>query len=551
MLQSLRDLPDNTTAECDVCVIGSGPAGITIARELIGSSARVFLLEAGGLDIDPDQQNLVEADVVGFAYHHHETRCRVLGGSTARWGGQCGPLDPHDFARRSWIDHSGWPISQTDIDDYAERASAMQLLPATNYDPHFWDGEPRRLLDVGAAGMDHRIWQYNAPTDFGLTYRDDLAAAPNLRVLLHANATEIVLDAYARTVQGVRVKTLEGKSGFVAARLVILACGGIENARMLLLSNRVARNGIGNNYDLVGRFFADHPHQIAGQVEFAPGLRKDWLSAYKQRKNHGTAYRSGFALTAEAQRELEVLNCGVQLLDWYVTDQWNCTQSRGYHAVKDLLRLAKQSTAWSHLKNDLLRCRMPDGLAPILADLATHPFGAAAGVLSRLRGNSIVAFTQSEQAPNPNSRITLSEQRDCLGMRKARIDWRLQPIDKITIRATVERLSAELTHLGLGRIRPFEWLTHDDVTWLDVHGGGHHHIGTTRMSATPSTGVVDRDCRVHGLENLYIAGSSVFPTVGFMNPTLTLTALSLRLADHLKERLQYEPEQPLAAVSAR
>ena len=550
VLQSLRDLPSNTTFECDLCIIGAGPASLSIARELIGSTSQVCVLESGGLDIDHELQELVGADVVGFAYHHHETRCRVLGGSTARWAGQCGPLDPQDFARRPWVEHSGWPISQADVDDYAERSRSIHQLTTSNYNPDYWDGKPRRLLDVGAAGMVHKVWQFSEPTDFGLAYRSDLAAAPNVRVLLHANATEIVLDGYARTAQGVRVRTLEGKTGFVAARYVVLACGGIENARMLLLSNRVAKNGIGNNYDLVGRYFADHPHQIAGQVEFAPGTSKDWVAAYKERKNHGARFRPGLALGPAAQRELEVLNCGVQLLDWYVTDPWNCTQSQGYRAFKALRRLSQQRTAWSHLKNDLLRFQMPEGLAPILADLATHPWGAAAGALNRLRGNSLVAFTQSEQAPNPDSRITLSDQRDRLGLRQARIDWRLQPIDKVTIRATIERLSAELSHLGLGRVRPFEWLTCDDHTWLEAHGGGNHHIGTTRMSATPSTGVVDRDCRVHGLENLYVAGSSVFPSFGFMNPTLTLTALALRLADHLAARLSYEPTQPLIAAGA-
>ena len=158
------------------------------------------------------------------------------------------------------MDHSGWPISQADVDGYAERARGMQQLATSNYDPGFWDGEPRRLLDVGAAGMVHKIWQFNEPTDFGLAYRDDLTAAQNVRVLLHANATEIVLDGYARTTQGVRVRTLEGKTGFVSARLVVLACGGIENARLLLLSNQVQTAGLGNAHDLVGRFFMEHPH---------------------------------------------------------------------------------------------------------------------------------------------------------------------------------------------------------------------------------------------------------------------------------------------------
>ncbi len=549
MFQSLNDLPDGTLVECDVCIIGSGPAGLSIARELMGSAGEVCVLEGGGLDIDPGSQDLLEADVVGFAYRHHRTRCRVFGGSTARWAGQCGPLDPHDFERRTWVENSGWPISHADLQTYAERARAAHDLASSRYDPAFWDRD-ERMLDIGAAGMVHKIWQFSRSTDFGLMYRRDLASAPNVRVLLNAHATEIVLDDYARTVQGVRIRTIDGKNAYVAARWVVLACGGIENARLLLLSNRIARNGIGNNYDLVGRYFADHPHQIAAQVEFAPGAAKDWIAAYKERRNHGTRYRPGFALSPEMQRERQVLNCGIHLVDWHNIDEWSCTQSKGYHALKALLRLARHKHAWSHLRSDLLRGQMPEGLGEILANLANHPRGAIAGALSRLRGDSVVAFTQSELQPNPESRVTLSDQRDRLGIRMARIDWRMQPIDKVTIRTAVEHLSTELTHLGLGRMRVFEWLTCDDETWVESHGGGNHHIGTTRMSATPSTGVVDRNCRVFGTDNLYIAGSSVFPTTGFMNPTLTLTSLALRLADHISQRLEYEPAHSLATADS-
>ena len=233
--------------------------------------------------------------------------------------------------------------------------------------------------------MVNKIWQFSPPTDFGLAYREELKSATNIRVLLHASATEIVLDQYARTVEGVRVRTLDGKIGFVAARVVVLACGGIENARMLLLSNGVETNGIGNGHDLVGHYFADHPHQVAGHVEFAPGAGREWVSAYKERHNHGARYRPGIGLTAEAQQDEQILNDAVHLCDWQITDTWQCTQSKGYHAVKALAHLAVQTTAWAHLKNDIKAGRIPHGLGPIMYDLLTHPYGAAVGVLTRIR----------------------------------------------------------------------------------------------------------------------------------------------------------------------
>ena len=143
----------------------------------------------------------------------------------------------------------------------------------------------------------------------------------------------------------------------------------------------------------------------------------------------------------------------------------------------------------------------------------------------------------AEQAPNPDSRVSLVEERDALGLPRIALDWRLTELDKRSLQAGHQAVALELGRTGLGRLQIEDWLTADVTTWTPTLTGGHHHIGTTRMSEDPARGVVDGDCRVHGIANLYVAGSSVFPTSGSANPTLTVVALALRLAAHLEQRL--------------
>ena len=172
-------------------------------------------------------------------------------------------------------------------------------------------------------------------------------------------------------------------------------------------------------------------------------------------------------------------------------------------------------------------------LATILGDLPT----AIRGIKEHRAGRTGALYTRSEQSPNPDSRVTLSDQRDRFGLPRAKLTWRLNSLDKLTVRKSVELIAQEFERLHIGRVTPDRWLVSDDRTWPDFVRGGYHHLGTTRMGSNPRTSVVNSDCRVHGLANLYVAGSSVFPTGSHVNPTLTITALALRLAQHLKLEL--------------
>jgi choline dehydrogenase-like flavoprotein len=529
-----REVTPGIEITAEICILGAGPAGITIARELARTGRDIVVIESGGLDFDTATQNLYAGDSIGQHYAVPEDLCRLryFGGSTNHWNGYCGPLDTLDFEPRSWVPHSGWPIRRADLEPYYVRAQELCELGPFAYDAPSWSGPERQFHDFLPSKLDHAFWQFSPPTRFGQVYREDLAGAANVRVYLYANAVDLETDAGARVVERVHLRTLTGAAGSVRASRVVLALGGIENARLLLASNRVRPGGVGNGHDLVGRFFMEHPHIRCGSV-----LARDptalLFPAFSARRTagqqiaaefwqDGTHLLAGLKPSVRAQQQHAILNAGLDIRSG--------PEFTGYDALRSIT-------------GDLRRRRWPGSFGRNLLRTIGDIDQTASGLWSRIRRRTyerpveIVLYNRSEQAPNPDSRVMLGSARDALGMRRVRVDWRLSPIDRRTVRRTTLLVAEELGRLDLGRVQLSRWLRadDDDAAWprSDLRGGCHH-MGTTRMASDPAHGVVDADCRVHGIDNLYIAGSSVFPTGGFMNPTLTLLALALRLAGHLE-----------------
>jgi choline dehydrogenase-like flavoprotein len=504
MIQDLRQLADGEALDTDVAIVGGGAAGIALARALAGAPFRVCLIESGGLEPDEAIQKLAEADNAGLPYGPIEaTRLRYFGGTTNHWGGWCRPLDDIDFQKREWVPLSGWPIGRADLDPYYAAASGVCEAGPFAYDDV--DGWEARLgmggFPLPGAGMGRRVIQFSPPTRFGERYRAELEAASNLLLLLHANLVEIRATDNAAEVAGLALATLDGRRHGVSAKLYVLAAGGIENARLLLLSNQVQTEGLGNGNDMVGRCFMEHPHVYS----MANLLLRD-VSAVSplnldEQETDGTGLRGNFMPSEAFQRRERIQNA---------------TFTIGISArfpSRDDVPVAEEKLT-----------------APLL-DLLHAWAGRSAADGSGVR---IGIGGAGEQRPNPDSRVTLSGARDALGLRRGRLDWRLSPEDKASLVRNLRALGAEFAAAGLGRL-------HVDLppgeSWPDDLTGGNHHMGTTRMAADPRDGVVDANCRVHGLANLYVAGSSVFPTCGAANPTLTLVALALRLADHIRERM--------------
>jgi choline dehydrogenase-like flavoprotein len=532
MLIDLRKHPEASLEPSDICVIGSGAAGLTLTRHLSQRGHDVCLLESGGLDFEQETQNLYRGANVGMPYYDlDQSRLRFFGGTVSIWGGRCALLDPIDFERREWVPHSGWPIGRADLDPYYRQAHDQLELGEFNYGHEVW-----KALGLPSQGLDPRridtmLWRFDESTErFTAARARDLMEKPNVRILLHANAVKLKAGPDARTIEWVEVRPLGGTSRRIEARRFVLACGAIENSRLLLASNDVEGAGIGNGRDQVGRFFMEHPSGRLGKVETAQPYEL-WAAFQKRFMRSGPPLAPALRLGDATQRERQALNSIATLKLQRDPSRGVALGNKLYHSLKHSIAPSRRGRAldhayrairgWIHreLRNSVERMR------------------ARAGI------TGLYLLTRGEQAPNPESRVLLSGERDALGNPRADLDWRLSEIDKHTAKVLAETFDSELRRLGKGSLVPSAWLDEPGPQWpVDPTIGNHpignyHQVGGTRTSAGPSDGVVDADCKVHGYANLYIAGSSVFRTSGWANPTLTIIALSLRLADHLDKRL--------------
>ena len=512
---------------CDLCIIGAGAAGITIAREFLNGIHRVCLLESGGLEYEAQIQDLYDGENTGLPYYDLiSSRLRYFGGTTNHWNGRCAPLDSIDFKKRSWVPYSGWPMSKQDLDPYYLRAQKICGLGEFVYDNRAWKqlniDSPPPVFDENK--VDLKFFQFSDPVvRFGQVFRDELAGAKNIDIYLHATVTNIQTNREGNQVEHLKIASLDGSRTEVSAKLYVLACGGIENPRLLLLSNKVRPAGVGNSNDLVGRFFMEHPKGESGDViSDDKYLLLDWFQ--KHYPNTTVPHWPSLCASESQQEILGLLNSsasiyytprlgtsGAELVDLYESikddedvEGWG---RKIWAVVTDLDELVKAGYR-----------RYVEGKKPIVDP------------------GRVYLWCRCEQAPNPDSRIQLSRDKDALGQHRIELNWQLSLIDRQTLLGLTRTIGEEFGRLGLGRVKLEDWTMDDSAEWKDLHGG-RHHMGTTRMSDDPKSGVVNGDCRVHECNNLYVAGSSVFTTGGWANPTLTIVALALRMSEHLKGRL--------------
>lgn len=508
------DLPNGSLLEADLCIVGAGAAGISMALEWIGSQGTVLLLEGGGFEYEPAMQDLYRGEIAGLPYYPlHVARLHYFGGTTGHWAGFCSPLDPIDFEKRDWVPHSGWPIRRDELDPFYARAQRVLELGPYEYAADDWQRRDPGLvpLALDPRTMWTKMWQFSPPTRFGTRYRKAIIDAPNVHLYTHANVCEVEANDPVTAVDGLRVRTLGGREHRVRARQYVMACNSTQNARLLLASNRRAPAGLGNAHDVVGRYFMEHLEIPGGHLMLA-GQHPASTTMYGLQFGQ-TKARGELALSAAVQRDRRILNGTVSLAPGAAGE---VAQSTFQWATPEVLEAFRSWEAGGR-----------EGPPPI--DFP-DPTGGPPQRFFHLA-------TRQEQAPNPDSRVTLSAERDALGMPLVKLDWRLTDLDRRSFRVFYEVMGRELGRTGAGRVQILDWVVADDPAWPTSLSGGWHHMGTTRMHDDPRQGVVDANCRVHGLGNLYIAGASVYPTAGTANPTLTLVALTLRLSDHLKTRL--------------
>jgi choline dehydrogenase-like flavoprotein len=533
--------------EADLCIVGAGAAGIAIAHSFIGTSVRVCLLESGGLGAEQRNQALYEGSSAGHVdFDPGTSRMRVFGGSCNLWGGGCITLSSEDLKPRDWVPDSGWPIGYDELEPYYARAlSFCQLGDIGFTEGTFTAATARPVLPFDDDKLVNQLFARSGIL-FGDAYREVLDEAPNILVLLHANLLELMPSQDGVRVQEATIGTLGGHRGKVRARHYVLATGGIENARLLLLSNSVVPQGLGNQRDVVGRYFMDHPSGTLGTLVAEHSHR---VTAPYERL-HGRNAPMAFpeiALSPDYQRSQRVLSARVHPFGV------EGPLPRGIRALREL-RSIKRKAAQD--ENAQLEALLSEALrnapaaevvaAPSNIGLTALKLGLGVGDIAKavfhkltdrpaVRNSHVELVGYFEQAPNRESRITLGQETDTLGQRKVCVDWRLTPLDHHTYRRSASLFGNELARLCNGQFELAPWLA-DQHTTPEVHGTAHH-IGTTRMSDDPGKGVVNRDCKVHGMDNLHIAGSSVFPTGGWAFPTFTIVALSLRLADELRALL--------------
>ncbi|HEX4930382.1 MAG TPA: GMC family oxidoreductase [Gaiellaceae bacterium] len=560
MLADARRVPAGARLETDVCVIGGGAAGITIARELASRHRRVILLESGGLEGDGATQALYDGEVDGGLPYFplFTARLRYFGGSTNHWGGRCRPFAAADFERHDWIPNSGWPIRLSDLDGYYERAAGLVQLDSPEFGVDEWaDRGGPSPLPLRRSRIESRVAQVVAKRrrSFADAYGDELERSQDATVYLHANVVEIQSEG-ARATR-VRVATLAGGRFTVSARVFVLAAGGIENPRLLLASNYDRPRGLGNHNDVVGRYFLEHPRFVAASV--APLGRYGVAGFYEPHRSGKTRIAGYLALPEAVRRAEELVDIQVRIRTVSTRPFEDAFDSGDVGALRavsrrtsddlreDVQRVAADLMTWQHhvVPGTIVPVPHPDVVVAALGsstvqELVPDLLGDIAAVAYREGANRIPVesyelTTRIDPVPNPDSRVVLGRERDALGMPKLRLEWRLHELDRHSVSRTLELLAGELGVAGLGRMRT----TFDEhgSEWPDDLSGGFHHMGTTRMSDDPKRGVVDRDCRVHGVSNLFVAGSSVFSTAGSGTPTITLTALALRLVDKLKQEL--------------
>lgn len=486
-----RTIEAGATLEADVCIAGAGAAGMTLALDLRASGLSVLLLESGGLRREPETQQLSDGRMVGIdTWDLRSMRIRALGGATGHWAGWCRPLMGQDFEPRDYIPFSGWPLRYADLVPWYQRACQTLEIGA-----FVWNSAARAkamgkaLLPLGPA-IHQRYYQFSPPTRFARVYGGALEKAEDVRVVSHTNLTDIRLESDGGRVDTVTCRTLEGTSFYVHANRYVLAMGGIENPRVLLASRSQQPEGVANGHDVVGRYFMEHPHYY-GSVGLVHSAKLD-LAFYTRvasdlKRANGTPVRvlGAVGLAPDVSRREKLLNFSATFQEPSENSQTGV---------------------------------LPAATTQVLLTRGRGEFQAAE------------LSVRAEQSPLADSRVTLTEELDPVGMPRVALDWKIAPEDDVQMRRALVILGRELAAAGVART----WIPGDASRFVWRPSPGGHHLGTTRMGTDPAVSVVDADCRTHQVSNLFIAGSSVFTTGGDSNPTLTIVALAHRLAETLK-----------------
>jgi choline dehydrogenase-like flavoprotein len=492
-------LPDGESLEADICIVGAGPAGLAVAREFIGLDISVLLLESGGPEREEWPQTLNQGTVIGDDYAGlRPTRHRQIGGTTCIWntpttgahGAKYVPLDPWDLDSPQRGDGGGWPITRASLEPFYRRAQEAAELGPFAYDAEDWADPRHPVLRLEGGALASRIYQFGSGARFGTAYPQLIQASTNVRLGYHATLLRLVTGGNGRVIRA-ETGSRSGSRHTVRAGTFVLAAGAVENARLLLVS------GVGN--DMVGRCFMEHPRdQALFLLPRSPEVFER-LTFYDTHPGaDGTTICGRLALTERSVRDLDLPNASATLLP----------------------RARRRS------RRPGLGVRVADRLRGLVTPRLREGHGWSRVADPGRAFEGFRVLLNLEQRPRPENRVVVGGGVDALGVPRAVLHWRWPAEEHARLTRLRKLVATSLEEAGLGEVHVDEARAPDP--------NAHHHSGTTRMADDPGSGAVDRDGRVHGTDNLYVTGASCFPTAGYANPTLTILALALRLADYLK-----------------
>jgi len=560
VILDVTDLTDSVPLQADVVVIGAGPAGIVVALEMARSGAEVLLIESGLRSASERIQRLADASDYDRNLHASmsiATR-RQVGGTSTIWAGRCVPYDPIDFDPRTFIDNAKWPISYDELLPYYERACIWMDCGRPVFDatqaPHLTKSIVPGLVDGEVRSTTLERW--SLPTNFGREYKRQLQNSSNIRLVTGLTCTEIVCPPGKGRVDHLECRTLDGNVVQIRGRHYVLAAGGLESTRLLLASTGPDGTAIGNHSDHLGRWYMSHLEGVIANVRFTTPPRQT-LFGY-ERDIDGVYVRRRLSFSREFQHERQLPNIVAWLANPELADPKHASgilsfvylvlsSPLGKHLAPDAQRLslkgeripgspyggAEQGPVSEHLKNII---RQPVATARFIFSFGIRRFfprRRIPGFFVYSPQNVYPFQYQSEHRPHRDSRVTLADDHDELGMPKLRIDIRFTDEDVNGVVAAHQHWDEYLRRAGCGQL---EYLHNDLGDAVRARaGGGFHQIGTTRMATNPDDGVVDADLAVHGMENLFVVSSSTFVTSGQANSTLLIIVLAVRLADHLRQ----------------
>jgi choline dehydrogenase-like flavoprotein len=515
MFKDFNDLNNQKNLSCDICIVGSGPAGISVAKKFLDTNFKVILLESGGIEPSVNYNELNKGENSGPRFLSLDgARTRCFGGASRIWAGHCAPFAKEDFQKHPFVPLSGWPIQRGDLDIYYQEAAEMLGI---SYDKFNHDssinmsfaGESFPSLKGKDSLLSTYVLQISNSTNrnFGAKYQKNFLDAKNIEVILHSTVTKINISENGKRVDNLEAQDISMKKCVINAKKFVLAAGALENSRLLLAETKVFNKGIGNSKGFVGSCFMSHPG-FTGVAKIFKTSKARCLP----KNEYITEPMHKFSASSHEKINNQILSHGFDL-----------------KPVQDLANLSTYSSG-----------QFNRNFRKLFNDFNFKE--ASKKVFCKFNGNNFSSNLWNlnigiEQEPSRRNFLTLSSlSKDIFGVPLINMFWAdISKREKITVEKSVKLLARQLGKNNSGRVQFTENLLSEEV--FNQPDPVNHHIGTTRMAKTIDNGVVDMNCKVFDLSNLYISGSSVFPTSSVVNPTFTIIALSLRLGDYLKKRL--------------